>query len=121
MLVGLDLHPRLGGELAHLRAVGPLHQVALGGGWHAEAARPFFVGSLAGPAETPQLLVFVRWYELAEDRGLPHAALKREALLIRKVGVEALAAWSQLGFPVPDLPSPGGTNSRTARRRDLPR
>lgn len=102
VLVGIDLAPEAGHGLDHLRSMGKFNQVALGGGALAEAARPFFWGEMAGPAATPQVVVFVRRQRLAgQASGTFAVAADEPHLLSRKAGVPELERWVRDGVPIP--------------------
>jgi len=97
--VGVALDRVIEDGLAFLSELGPFDQVSVGGDWLNDEAVRFLWRDLPGAGGIPQVLVVRRsllktstWYRLGRD-----------AVVLRKVGIEALSAWAMAGAPVNGL------------------
>jgi hypothetical protein len=89
----------------NLEALGAFDEVSVGGGWANTAVRRFLLGDFAGPAATPQLIVYSRSVAVPGPTNGEIPMIRDERLVTRKVGLAEIVAWVDRGAPLPGLQS----------------
>lgn len=92
--VGIAVGDRPADGLEFLANVASFDEVAIGGGWSSLGVTRYLVRDFPGPDKTPQLLVLRR---VVGEEGW---GITRERLLLRLVGAEEIASWTQAGAPI---------------------
>lgn len=96
--VAIDWHVPHG--VMHLEKFGLFDEVMTGGNWQGTGARLHFGGALAGEPSTPQVMAYVRTRGEIERSG-QNSHVSDERLLARKIGLDAISQWDDLGLPMP--------------------
>lgn len=96
VFVGVATDPVLADGLAFLEAFGRFDEVIVGRGWLNHGLLRYVREDHPGPASIPQVVVYTRTVTPAGTR----MELGPETLLLRKVGVPAIRAWAEAGFPL---------------------
>ncbi len=85
--------------LAHLEKFGAFDETIAGRSWVNSGIQRYIFGSgsLAGPGVTPQIIIVAR--RLGYSTG--HVSVVEERALLRKAGLDEIAAWVGQGAPIP--------------------
>lgn len=101
-LVGVDVAPVSGRELAHLNQIAKFDQVSLGGRSLNQVGVSLLGRGEAGVGETPQLIVVHRTVRRESPRGGPMTvSLGPSRVVLRLVGLSEIVEWAGAGAVFP--------------------
>ncbi len=98
--VAIDWHVPHG--IKHLEKFGLFNEIMTGENWQGTGARQHFGGSLSGESSTPQVLAYVRSIQGGGvERSDQYYHESDKHLLARKIGLDGISQWAELGLPMP--------------------
>lgn len=105
-VVGVSTDLTVQPGIDHLTKFGFFDEIITGNSWSNAGALRYIYDDIKGIAVTPQILVTKKIFDTQDEKNMHHSGVKKEVQILRKVGLDEIKMWYEIGLPLPtDIPN----------------